>query len=350
LWVLPNGPDEARQILVPENPSFDDFTSRLSEAVRALASEAGESMAGLLSQLIAAASDVIYFVADHETPVDGSIPLSDGVALFDGIEQSLKASAKAAKEKRAYYGNRYGRLATAFLRRARLGQTETGSYVVKVLARVATPETAASGEQITAPGITSPERAIVFTLLRSFAATKQAIDAFATTGDTAAFYDAVSDGVSADMCDAIVRMLRADARSAIDVTARWSPLAVPQEDVPTEVKFVIQDIEPLTVASDRLKASEVVEDARVSGWVEGLSRSEEGFGPGVATIVSDGPIPSRGSRVRAHLTGDDYSVAIGAHESGERLAVAGSLAQEGNRYWLHNARLVASPYRPTLGG
>jgi len=254
LWAPAEGSDPSELVLVPLDHTFDDFTLRLSEAIRRLARVLELTPDELAQDLITAASDILRFRADHETRSDGSIPLIDGVPLFQGIRGALLASAKAVEERRSYFGNAYWKQAQAFLRHARLGQTETGSYVVKVLARAATPETADVGDQVVTPGIDSRDRATVLMLLRAFAAARDATATFREGGEFTVFGDAVEDGVSADLCDAIVLMVDVETSHGVRIDATWSPLAHTPAAVPTQIKFSSEDIEPLKEASKRLRA------------------------------------------------------------------------------------------------
>src|SRR5947207_1883295 len=71
LWVVEEDNHVSEQLMLPENRAYDDFTTRLSEAIRTLASWMGQTPVSVASRLALAGSDVVRFHADHETPADG---------------------------------------------------------------------------------------------------------------------------------------------------------------------------------------------------------------------------------------------------------------------------------------
>jgi len=324
-------------VLVPNDPSYDDYAPRLLEAIRTLARELDETINEVADRLVTVASDVVRFRSSRDTAADGSISLADGLDLLDGIKAALVASAKSSEEHRAYFGNAYWKQAKQFLERTRLGQTEHGSYVVKVLSRATNEGNLAEEQQYLVPGMVSHQRAVTFTLMRSLSATESAVAQFSRSGSIDVFYDAVSAGLSSDLCEAVGRMVRSDS-SNVGVSAEWSPLAPVSEDVPSGSTFKSSDREILKIAVNSLRESELYPDITVTGWVEALARSESGSGPGTVTIVSDGRVSvSRGTRVRIALQSEAYGMAIAAHEAGDRVEFRGDLTREGNRYWLQNA-------------
>lgn len=340
-WVDPDT-EQRYQLLAPEDASFDDYTNRLADALRVLAAAHDKRPAVLLADLLTGPADVLRFASQAPIRSDGSIPAIHGLKFFKGIEDTLKASAKAQRERRSYYGNLYWDRAKAFLQSARLGQTEVGSYVVTVLSSVPGGAIEMDEEtgQLTVPGSPRMERFIVETLMRALQAARSAVDEFTSGGDVSAFQDAVSDGVSSDLCSGLAGLTEGSGGAGVKVSVQWSPLLDVPRDTPSEVDFDAEDVHPLEVGAETLRSVKVETDAQVSGWVETLHREEDQPGPGVITLVVDeGPIP-RGQKARIDLSATDYTKALRAHGASRHITVSGDLVQESGRNWLHNARIV----------
>src|SRR5438034_1338067 len=72
-------------------------------------------------------------------------PLEDGAQFFENAKDLILAAACAADTPRSYYPTRKPAKAMEYLRKTRLGQTETGSFVLTILSRVPPSLSASNG-------------------------------------------------------------------------------------------------------------------------------------------------------------------------------------------------------------
>lgn len=339
-WIAPA---RSAAIALPEDEQLEDYALRIRDALQVVAETHGESPDEILDQVLTITSDILRFRSVQDAFRDGSIPLDSGVDLFDGIRETLAVGAKSFRQHLPYYGQKNWPDAEAFLRKARLGQTERGSYIVTVLSRIPQiddeEEVGPVDEQPTLPGMPTQERQILETLVEALAATREAIESYRETQDPVVFQEAVPKGVSLDLCAALVELTDRPGRSTVEVAPRWSPLVPVTRRLPEVLVFEPADVAPLRRAIDEFKQAEIEPEATVMGWIETLARHEEGTGPGEITIVAESGVPT-GRKVRVALDTADYERAIGTHSRGARVIAAGTLTRIGNRFWLLDGRLI----------
>lgn len=336
-------------VLLPERPDFDDYLLNCMSAVQGLADLSGKDAATIKDILLNAENDVLRFRAKEETPRDASIPLGDGLNFFTGIRKALTASAKAHYEKRAYFGQAASSAARQFMSSARLGQTEAGSYVVTVIANLPSPVVEGDTSSLALPATPTLQRRIMESAIRGFNAAEVAARSYTTSNDAAVFLDAVSDGVSADLCDAIVEMSRGAGRYGVGIDVDWSLyLTETDAEIPTSVSFDSGEIPALLAGAEALRSAVPEETVTIVGWIETLSRPAELSGPGTITLVVDSGL-SKGAKVRVALDAASYAQAVAAHYALDRVTVQGLLTRMGNRNWIHDGRILglsASPAPP----
>jgi len=197
-----------------------DYAIRLGEVLSLLQKLEARSELEILNDLSTVSSDVFRVRVEAADLASGSVPMEDGVALVEKARDLLLAAASAAIEPRAVYGPKRAIRAMDYVKRARLGQTERGSYVVTVISRVP-PALDGAGEVAV---MAEPfERHVMVTLARAVAATQSAAERAALTGDFTAFRERVRDGVSANLCDALVGMAGGvERKSWFAVQLQWS--------------------------------------------------------------------------------------------------------------------------------
>ncbi len=119
-------------MLVPLNRQFDDYSTRVHSVLEIFRHLYGETEQLWYERLMEQSSDLLVFNAHPDNSASGAMPIEIGGTFFTGINV-LTAGAKAQVEKRSHDGQRYWREARELIGAARFGQTESGSYLVRVL-------------------------------------------------------------------------------------------------------------------------------------------------------------------------------------------------------------------------
>lgn len=319
------------EILVPRTKNIGDYRLVVAQLVGIFASVADISEVALYDNLITTDRDVIRVRVEGD---DNTVDINEGASLVSGARDMLLAAACSLDNPRALYRAGANREAVEYLSQVRLGQTEPGSFVVTLLPPVIVPPLQRSSRE-GADDIDPPiARRMTKRLHDALHATKQASER-TVSGDNDAFADAVSFGVSANLCDALVQMIK--PFPALDIRLTWArtrPLTVAQHPF----RFTQDEVPMLSEASRVFRNREPKPDAQLLCSVQRLQRDESETDGTVTLRTSiEGAIQS----VVAVLSQSDYNKAIDAHRGKQPIIAEGDLERAGQRWRLLNPQVVA---------
>ena len=321
------------EIIIPRTHQLGDYASVVSRLIAIFARVAEVGEATLYNDLITSDRDVIRARA-VDVAGDGTVDLGSGVKMVRAARDLVLAIACSLSGWRPFYRAGANREANEFLRRMRLGQTEQGSFVVTLL----TPTILPLDQDILSPDheidTTITTRRVTLRLDRALTAARGAVE-IASGGDANAFSQAVTRGVSANLCEALVDLI--EPFPALDISITWARtyrMSTPRQTV----SFTGDDVPILRAAAQLFRSREPQPDVRLTGSVR-ILRREESERDGTVTIRAsvNGGLQS----VTATLTQSDYDRAIRAHEERWPVVVAGDLERIGQRWHLHTPRIVA---------
>ena len=322
---------EARpEIIVPRTERLGDYASVVAALIDTFASVAGQDQLTVYRSLVTTDRDVVRVRAAESE--DGSVTLTAGVSLIDGAREMLLSAACSLREPQPVYRAGANREASDLLNQVRLGQTDHGSFVVTLLTPVVPPPM-----QVLFPDAddwNAPiERRMTVRLVEALTAVRQATERTAA-GDKEAFGGAVAQGVSANLCEALVRLV--EPFPTLDVGVSWArtrPLAIASN----VVRFGQADAALLREAARSLRDRAPRPDVDLYGFVRLLKRGEEDDDGiiGLATTI-DGQRQS----VKVVLERVDYERAIQAHHDRAPVVLNGDLDRMGQRWRLLNPRLT----------
>ena len=204
------------EVILPRTERLGDYASVVSRLITIFAEAAGRDELSLYRDLVTADRDVVR--ARITETDDGSLTLNHGVALISGTRGLVLAAACSLRESQQLYRLGANREANELLDSIRLGQTEHGSFVVTLLTPVVSPplpsllrEYDDSDDPI--------ERLMTRRLSEALAATRDATES-ATAGDGTAFAESIDRGVSANLCDALVKLI--GPFPTLDISVVWA--------------------------------------------------------------------------------------------------------------------------------
>ena len=322
---------EARpEIIIPRTERLGDYASVVATLIETFANVAGQDELTVYRSLVTADRDVVRVRASESD--DGSVALNDGVDLIGGARDMLLSAACSLRELQPVYRAGANREAADLVKQVRLGQTEQGSFVVTLLTPVVPPPIPAlfpDPDDLNAP----IERRMTRRLVEALTAARQATERTAA-GDESAFGDAVASGVSANLCEALVRLI--EPFPTLDCGVSWArtrPVTVPG----TVVRFGRADAALLREAARSLRDRLPRPDVRLYGFVRLLKRGEADD-DGTIGLVTD--IDGQRQSVTAVLGQLDYERAVQAHGDRALVVLAGDLERMGQRWRLLNPRLT----------
>ncbi|MEU6574723.1 hypothetical protein [Streptomyces sp. NPDC046805] len=316
-WTPP-GPAGGTSLLVPENRAFPDSDDLLGEALVALSRSGAPSAREVLVSL-AVPSDEIRWWRDAPGGPGGTAPWTVEEQLRTAARQMLLAGALATRARAGYHGARHRRRAAAMLEHVLVGP-------------------ASEGRRLTAFVPAAVARPLAVRLHQALYAAREAIDYQRATGGMDAFDGAVEAGVSRELTEALIALVRGTEGARIAVA--WAPAAGVPEGCAARaeaVEFSPGDLPALRAAGARYLRAEPSVPVRITGAVVRLCRSDPG-GEGVVRlrVIAGAEVP----HIRATLDEQAYRIAGHAHLVGLPVRVTGRLESRGGFRRLTGARGV----------
>lgn len=299
----------ATSLLVPGSGAFPDSEDLLGEALTALARSAAPSARDILVSL-AVPSDEIRWWREAPEPAAGV-----GAASWTGAErlhgaarQILLAGALAVRGRAGYHGARHRRRALAALDGVLIGP-------------------APGGRDLTAFVPVATGRPVAVRLHHALHATREAVDYQRATGGMDAFDSAVAAGVSRELTEAVVALVRGSEGAGIAL--EWAPAAGTPDGCPARpepVEFSPGDLPALRRAGARYLRDEPAVPVRITGAVVRMRRSgPRGAGIVRLRVLAGAEVP----HVRLELDEEAYRIAGHAHLVGLPVRVEGRLESRG---------------------
>ena len=324
------------EILLPRTDLLGDYPSVVSRLIGIFSEESGKDELAVLKDLLEADHDVIR-VRAMEGAMNGSIALDTGVGMVSQAREMVMAAARATvgPPQRVYKG-RANKKATAFMERVRLGQTEHGSFVVSLMAPVA-PTTPRVLDESRLRFRQEPlSRRVIRQLVEALQASRRAAERWNSGLRHQDLEAAVSSGVSANLCDAVVSLIENTNRFEVGVT--WATNRGTR--LPPElIEFSEVDQRPLRAIAKTLRNSGPRPETPFVATVHRLRRDQRAL-EGVAVFKTR--IHGRMYSVQAVLDEKNYRVAIRAHEAGSHVIVIGDLEKIDRGWHVKNANVRTS--------
>jgi hypothetical protein len=292
---------------VPESRAFPDSEDLLGEALVALSRSGTPAAREVLLGLAVPSAEIRWWRDVPTGPADATAWTVEE-QLRAAARQTLLAGALATRARAGYYGARYRRTAAASLDTVLVGS-------------------AAGGRRLTAFVPVDTGRPLAVRLHQALCATREAIDYQRATGGMDAFDGAVEAGVSRELTEALIALVRGTEGARIAV--EWAPAAgVPAGCAASSeaVEFSPGDLPVLREAGARFLREEPSVAVRLTGTVVRMRRSgPRGDGSVRLRVLAGAEIP----HVRLTLDEEAYRIAGHAHLVGLPVRVHGRLESRG---------------------
>ena len=322
------------EIIVPRTDHLGDYATMVSMLIGVFAQVADQDELTIYRSLVTGDRDVVRVrVADAD---DGSLELNQGVDLIGGARDLiLSAACSITKPGQTVYRAGANQEAKDLVEQMRLGQTDQGSFVITVLTPVVPPQLQQelfpnSEEDRDAP----IQRKMTRHLLEALQAARESTER-AAAGDGNELASMMKQGVSANLCDALVRLIKPFSNLDVGVSwARTRPAPLPE----ATVRFGKADSPILEEAARLFRERAPQEGVRLHGFVQLLKRPET-ENDGIIHLTTH--IDGQSQAVRAVLEQSDYGRALQAHRDKAMAILTGDLERKGQRWWLLNGQVEA---------
>ena len=317
------------EIIVPRTERLGDYASVVATLIDTFASVTGQDELSVYRSLATADRDVVRVRAAGSD--NDSVTLNDGVDLIVGARDLVLSAACSLGEPQPVYRAGANRKTADLLRRMQLGQTDQGSFVVTLLTPVVPPPMPSllpDPDDRNAP----IERRMTRRLVEAVTAARQATER-AAGGDDGAFEETVASGVSANLCEALVRII--EPFQTLDVSVSWARTR-PVVATGTVARFGRADAVLMREAARALRERAPRPEVRLHGFVR-LLKHGEAQDDGTIRLATD--IDGQRQSVVAVLEQADYERAVQAHRDRAPVVLAGDLERTGQRWKLLNPHL-----------
>lgn len=326
--------DEIVEVIVPDDREMRDFRRRVRETLETLGEIERRSQLDILADIQCISSDVIRWRWIQASSEDGTIPLEQGHQFFALVRNQLLAAACSAVEPLQFFASRKPAPAVEFLRQARLGQSERGSYVVTVHSPVPPAMPVSGLEDEPEPF----ERRVTVTLSKALHCLRRVATETVSGGQPFESTELSREGVSANLCESVAAMLAAGGvRRDIEVRFSFSG-SRPATGNPAVVTRFSSDLSPIIGEIGKvLRETATRDDFELSGFVTDLSRGPTDQN-GIAGV--QGLVDEAYRRVEIEVGAADYdSILTPAHRDRQMIHCEGELQKiKGKTYRLMNAR------------
>lgn len=337
VWDIIDKSEKRFRVWIPADRNLGDFAASIGRAVKIIALAEERSQLQILDDLeTIGVGDVIRMASEDPFNRSGNtLPLREGLSFVRQAQDLMTAAACSALEKRAVHPYRRPNRVLEYVKNARLGQTERGSYLIKVISPVSAP----TAVQMPLPGISGAdeipfERQVVISLWQGLDALRRVSDDTFRRGRFyfEAYQEIVSEGVSADLCDAVASAQENEQYRPIEIGITWSyNLKSPGSNY-HDIRFEHRVLPYIAQAAQQFREKNPLE-ITLKGFVTALRRRKIGD-PSAVTIV--GLVEDTPRSVRVTLSDEAYTTAIHAHESDSEISVDGRLIRQGNFFILEN--------------
>ena len=321
------------EIVLPQTDLLADYASVVSRLIGIFGDLRERDELAVYRDLVGADHDVIR-VRAVGAESDGSVLLDEGVELVSQAREMLLAAACATMSPlKEVYQAGANRDAAEYMKQVRLGQTEQGSFIVTLMAPVPPmlqPMLDDSWEDI----YNEPYgRQVTRCLVKALRAARNAAELAHSGEGVPAFKRAVSDGVSANLCDAVARLI--EQASGLEVSVSWAKIR-PTPEHRTSILFSESDAGIFKEVARTYRTKEPQPEIRLFGFVRKLVRGEHDI-KGQVTFKVD--LKCKIQSVSSVLDESNYTVALKAHDARNPVVVTGDLERIGQRWHVTNATI-----------
>ncbi len=304
------------EVTLPK-PIAEDREEVLQKALEKLAKIEEKNVETLKLNISNQYTDKLSVRVIGESVKDGTIPLNEGVKLFEKTKHLINALALSAKKKKAAFGhNSGGKDVAEFMSQVRLGQTQIGSYIVNLSYPVENIEIKEQNEIIQA---ISFSRSVSHNLVNSLNKLKEKITHY--DHNPTIFAELIPEGVSHNLCEAIIGLSGSDQQRKIEIKLQVGEIS--DESMPSEtfnIKFSQKEIKVIQVAFRYYQGEYTLPHYEIIGKVVGLHSSNLADGGYIQVPCK---IEDKTVDIRVDLPPEQYKLAAEAHKTEQQIRCKG---------------------------
>lgn len=319
--------EEKTIILLPFDKSYNDYLLRITEIINVLEKKENRNQLDIFRDILTISADVIKIPLESQVSIEGSIPLDHGVEKFQQVREIMLAAACATEEPKPVFPPQKTKQVLRYIDRIKLGQTEQGSYVIPIIADLSIRES------IQATLSLNPfERDVGLTLVNALESMKGASEEYAITNDITCFQKTIENGVSANLCEAVVKISsNSEGQDDFVINFSWAEKIPVDEGTPNQIVLPANIMGTLDKAAEYLREFVPIKDFKIYGLVIRLEKKTES---GKGTITVESSYQGQLHKISFDLPESQYHTAVRAHDRYRYISLKGTLIKDGKYFKL----------------
>ena len=326
-----------KTIAIPASEEFDDFYSIVNNVIELLQKKENRSEIEIIKDITTTFIDRLEIRVISEITEDGKIPLEYAADCVEGLKELILYSVCAEQSARpiCYRATDY---AKSLLNRFKLAQTEKGSFILNVDIEVVDE----NNEQTVLAGCDIPvpfEHKVIERIGTAIGQVDAIVQNQRQLNETAE--NAFEDGITANMCDAFLKMRPISDTDKVAATIRYASSLMNRtgriEQIEMRANHFLVIDELAKIYRDKVAIQEVT----LTGMIRSLSKRTESDG-NLKTIRLYTTFDGSPRTVTISLTDAQYRIACDAHRDELEVSVSGELDMS-ERYWVMNNVTGFSP-------
>lgn len=276
------------------------------------------------------AVDVFKIRVQRDCNTTGNISVLDAPRLYKNILRLLYVSAADIKNPKKYHKGNYAEQFNEYISKCQFGQTEVGSYVVKLYLPLEADIDQEGDEPLFEEDCyrESMGRQISNKIMKSLNTIKTAID---EKNEKRLVDDFTTDNISGNMYEAIAGLTLDNEKTLVEVSAEWASVAPNEECECSHVTFTDDYYGPLCQVSEKLKQDTKYE-INIVGYVGGVKATSDYTKRTKGNVSIDyfDREEEKKHSLNVTLNIEDYNLATEAHQKGYQVKFVGKRDAEGN--------------------
>lgn len=316
-------------LAIPASETFLDFYRNLVELLKQLANYENKSIDGIIKEINTCYHDWLEFRIVSNISNEGELPLGYAANCIEGLKDLILYSA-CAEQYNAPICLRATNNAKEILDNFKLAQTEKGSFIINIDIKVVDEE----NEQETFE-FCDVDASVEHKVVQRIGRAIKQIDAVTANQENidTIISNAYETGITANMCDALLKLKPESADVEIDTKIRYASAITKGVDSIDEIKIKNHHFYVLHEISKRYKQNEDIRDIVLDGYIKTLKKDKVVAHKYKREIVLLTLFGEKLRTVKAELSEEDYKAACDAHRDEKRVEIRGVLDMS-KKTWL----------------